>query len=223
MKSNFEFLEDEKDWEVLYKMGKTAEILIYDDPNTSLIKIRQMGEFIAKSALVLEKIPEPSRCDQLTRINMLKSESLINREVENIFHAIRKDGNDANHEFVGETKKAKLLLSFAFRLAGWFKELYGSDYKFDISELKYREPDNIKIYENLDEAFEMTINSAVPVKNLETTIEQRKEKATNIKMNLSEKETRFLIDEKLSQAGWIVNTEKYDYKRKKLCRKEIKT
>lgn len=225
MYSNFKFLEDEKNWEVLYTMGKIAEMHVYDDPNTSLVKIRQIGEFIAKSALELEKIKEPVMCDQNERINILKREELINKDIENIFHTIRKAVNKATHQFSGESKVATLLLSFAFKLSGWFKELYGSDYNFDINKIKYHEPENKKIeneklYKELDKRYEEIKDKEVYFEDLLSTLVQRREKVEKLKVDFSEKETRFLIDNMLREAGWLVDTEKLDYKNKKVLPKK---
>ena len=54
--SNFSFFKG--DWEVLAKLGESAERNLYNDPHTSIIKLRLLGESIAKAVLASDNIRE---------------------------------------------------------------------------------------------------------------------------------------------------------------------
>lgn len=76
--SNFSFL-DEK-YPVLAKLGEFAEKYIYQDSNTSFIKLGIFGETIVKYIIKLEDIDEiliSHDRSQINRIKLLKKEEII--------------------------------------------------------------------------------------------------------------------------------------------------
>lgn len=164
MLSNFEFLKNE--WGLLANFGATAETLIYDDLNTAVIKIRQLGEYIASYIINVEGLVEPASNSQFDRIKILKREGLIDNDIEDIFHIIRKKGNKAAHPtymgvqsdiFKGTRKDANKMLALALKLSAWFKEIYGSDITFMADKVEFHEPvkeDYKEKYKALKEAFE---------------------------------------------------------------------
>ena len=220
MHSNFEFLEN--DWEQLAGLGKIAEKMLFEDLNTVGVKVRQIGEFIASAILKYERIPEKFRMTQEERINSLKSNGLIDETIENIFHYIRKKGNGETHYTIDKTatlskEDAELMLSFTIKLCSWFKELYGNDYSFDSSKIEYHTPiveDYKSLYLNLKENLKQETFLAEIDENKTISSEVRAEKRKKIKNKLSEKETREIIDLKLRNQGWIVDSSIYDYKNK---------
>ena len=88
MRSNFYFLKN--DWNILARIGEMAEYNLNNDPNTAIIKIRQLGEYIAKAIIKAERIEDVNNDNQLDRIKLLKEKDLITDEIEEIFHIIRK-------------------------------------------------------------------------------------------------------------------------------------
>ena len=98
MATNFYFLK--KDWSALAQIGEMAEYTLHKDPNTAIIKIRQLGEYIAKLMVKVEELPEVE--NQVDRIRMLKENGLIPDDIDRIFHKIRKAGNTAVHNMKGE-------------------------------------------------------------------------------------------------------------------------
>lgn len=76
--SNFSFL-DEK-YPALAKLGEFAEKYIYQDSNTSFIKLGIFGETIVKYIIKLEDIDEiliSHDRSQINRIKLLKKEEII--------------------------------------------------------------------------------------------------------------------------------------------------
>lgn len=216
MNSNFIFLKS--DWKYLADIGELAEITLKRDPNTALIKLRQLGEYIGKAILKAENIIETEGMTQLDRIRILKREEIIDGEMEEIFHLIRKRGNEAVHESYGEKEEAELILSLALKLSAWFKEVYGSDLTFDSENVQYHSYQGIdyeaeyKKLMNEVKKEEKNIPSVEPARNTQERIDLRKNLRKNL--HLSEKETRFLIDNQLREAGWTVDTDSYNYKTK---------
>lgn len=229
MESNFSFLKNE--WEILSTFGGVAEQMIYQDVNTAVIKIRQLGEYIASTMIKNDGLEEPFDGSQLERIKILKRNDLINNEIEDIFHIIRKKGNKAVHKtyigmkksenFDGNEDDAHKLLALSLKLASWFKSVYGSDLSFDPDKIEYQKliKTNYKImYEELSRRTEKAEKSYEKIKidtsNLKK--EERNIRRKAVKLNLTEAETRELIDYQLREAGWEVDSINLDYKSKKV-------
>lgn len=225
--SNFAFFKG--DWEVLAKLGESAERNLYNDPHTSIIKLRLLGESIAKAVLASDNIREAYDTRQVDRLNTMKKEGLAEPEMLDIFHTLRRKGNTASHEAsYGTTEEAKQLLALAYQISIWFMEVY-IDWEFIAPT--YREPEREESSEELQlkvQALEEEI--AKKEKELLTQLDtitddaitkdvrvRRKEKSKlHIqKHRLSEAQTRVLIDDKLRAAGWVVDTDKYNQKKHK--------
>lgn len=85
----------------LVKIGTLAEKYFKDDPVTCLIKLRQFGELLAQLVAAnvgLYTNPDESQLDLLNR---LQSQNLLPGDVRNLFHQLRKTGNDAVHQLRG--------------------------------------------------------------------------------------------------------------------------
>lgn len=88
---NFDFLAPHDP--LLVKYAAQAEKYIFDDPNTSLIKLRQFIEVLVQQASAYTGIyssPEESLVDLLERLN---SKGILNQGALQLFHGIRKAGS----------------------------------------------------------------------------------------------------------------------------------
>lgn len=229
MKSNFGFFEDQ--WKVIGELGESAERYAYKDPHAAIMKLRLLGESIAKSILSSDNIQEAYRASQVERINMIRKEGLAEPEILDVFDVLRRKGNIASHEAsYGTTKEAKGLIELAFKLSIWFYEVY-VDWQFvaptftEVSEIvnepteqlrqameeleiEYAEKER-KLLEQIDAISEQTISQDIRRK--------RKEKSQLHvqKHRLSEAQTRVIIDDKLRSVGWTVDTEQLNFKKNK--------
>ena len=121
--SNFSFFKDE--WAVLAKLGESAERNVYVDPNTTISKLRLLGETIAKAVLASDNIREFRDTNQVERLNVIQREGLAEAEMLEIFHLLRKKGNKASHDGIyGTSDEALQLLALAYQLSIWFMEVY---------------------------------------------------------------------------------------------------
>ena len=119
---NFNFLA-EHDPQLL-EYAARAERYVLDDPNTTLIKLRQLAEALAEDAAAydgMRLLPEDDFSDILRR---LKREDIITQEMADIFHGLRKAGNAAAHEGGGTRQEAVSQLKLAHRLAVWFHRAF---------------------------------------------------------------------------------------------------
>ncbi|WP_236631797.1 DUF4145 domain-containing protein [Anoxybacillus sp. UARK-01] len=118
MPHNFHFLEEK--WEVLAKVGETAERNVYQNPNVAISEMRKFAETITKYILALEDIREERGTDQQERLKALFYDQIIPKEIYDLLNVIRQKGNKAVHEpSYGEVHEAKALLQMAFRIGVW--------------------------------------------------------------------------------------------------------
>lgn len=57
-------------------------------------------------------------------------EGLIDRQIEDMLHALRKARNKAVHENFADEKSCGILIEFAYTLTEWFMQTYG-DYTYE--------------------------------------------------------------------------------------------
>ncbi|WP_409968518.1 type I restriction-modification system endonuclease [Bengtsoniella intestinalis] len=214
MTSNFNFLV--KDFPLLAQIGSTAEKYLYSDYNSCLIKLGMFGETMVHLMMQLDRMPEPAYDNtHANRLRQLKRAGLLPREIDDIFYALRKTRNDAIHANLEDGDRCRTLLQMAYTLAVWFTQVYG-DLGIIIPEFVLPAQDNTDYEALLAEQEEK-------IKELTTKIQEMKPqdvspferaKRSNdamTKLSLSEKETRYLIDEQLRQVGWDCNTDALRY------------
>lgn len=132
----------------LAKLGSRSEQYFKDDPNTSLIKSRQFAELLAQeTAARLGKLKEDSEQTQMELLLQLGRLG-VPRQVLDLFHVVRKLGNQANHRFADDLRMALQSLKFAAELGVWFQRTFGrDDYKsgvFLIPEVPQTVPDDVQ-------------------------------------------------------------------------------
>jgi len=93
----FRILKKHQDW--LFKLAESAELNFSSDPNTSLIKIRQLGEAIAQSIAARIGVESGSSVKQIDLLKDLDYNLRLDDNVRDAFHTIRKLGNTATHQF----------------------------------------------------------------------------------------------------------------------------
>lgn len=114
----------------LVRLGALAERYFQDDPNTCLIKLRQFAERLAQLTAARSGLFGSIEESQVDLLRRLQLERLIPREVEELFHRIRRAGNQANHAYTGSHQEALNLLKLARELGVWFHRTFGADRAF---------------------------------------------------------------------------------------------
>ena len=212
MKSNFSFLE--ADFPILYKYGCLAEAYLYNDPNSCLFKLGQMGETIINLMFDFDNIEFPYPNDALHRISKLRREDLLDEDMTKLFHDLRKIRNGAVHDGVDDLAECKRYLPITHSLAAWFQEVYGTSMEFEAKQAVFVMPsDNVQpLVEDKAEAgleqqlLDEATHKAQRTKKAPLINRQKKAvKAANGRKR-TEAETRLLIDEQLRQVGWEADT-----------------
>lgn len=100
IRSNFDML---RAYEAqLWRLGALAERYFAEDPNTSLLKLRQLSELLAQSLAARTGLyvnPEESQYELIRR---LQGDGVLPKEVKQILDQIRVTGNAANHALQGD-------------------------------------------------------------------------------------------------------------------------
>ncbi|WP_236648846.1 DUF4145 domain-containing protein [Spirosoma sp. 209] len=221
MPSNFTFLE--REFPILYNIGNTAELYFHQDPVYCLTRLRSFGEKVTELLFTEHGLEFPSENSFHNRLRTLADEKLLPVAIKDLFFLIRKKGNSAVHDNLGTLQEAREVLSGAFTIAKWFYETYSQENQ-NVYMLVFREPVPVNdklARQTLEEeykALEITLNALLAERQTngisdehQQRIQQRSEKAArNIEM--SEAQTRELIDDGLRKAGWEVDTTALNYK-----------
>ena len=110
----------------LVDFGARAERYVFDDPNAALFKLRQFGEHLAQQAAAYAGLYASTREPQLDLLRRLRDEGVIDHDISDLFHTLRKAGNRAVHEDEGTAREALRQLQVATRLGVWFQRGFGN-------------------------------------------------------------------------------------------------
>ena len=110
--------------EQLLRIGMLAERYFAEDPNTCLLKLRQLAEVLAQTTATyvgLFQQPEESQYDLLSR---LRDRGILPHEVYQLFGELRRTGNAANHALTGDHRTALAMLKIGWQLGVWFHRTF---------------------------------------------------------------------------------------------------
>lgn len=210
--SNFDFLKDK--YPELAKLGSLAEELIDTDAASCLSKLRLITEFIAKD-IYYKYFNEKSKLSQFELLKAL--EPFIKPQYMDVFHIIRKCGNNAVHENIASNERAHTLLKYTWGLCVWH---YITNCGGNESTIPtYEKPISHKLLleKELEEVKKRSAELEAELKLKEEALKQtatnkpeelvnnqkETEEVTNRLSDLSEAQTRhFIIDNMLLDAGW---------------------
>ncbi len=122
--SNFSFLAEHDP--VFLQLANTAEQVFAADPNTTLIKLRQLGEAIAQDIAARVGIELTAETKQTDLLFKLSREINLDPTIRGLFHTLRIEGNKATHQFRTQHKEAMDGLKVARALAIWFHQSFGN-------------------------------------------------------------------------------------------------
>lgn len=123
-RTNFAHLEAHD--EQLVRLGMLAERYFADDPNTALLKLRQLAELLAQlvaTRVGLYTSREEAQYDLLRR---LQDQGILPREIAQLFGEVRRAGNAANHAIVGDHRTALAILKITWQLGIWFHRTFAN-------------------------------------------------------------------------------------------------
>jgi len=123
MLGNFDFLAASHSQ--LAKLGALAERYFAEDAPTALVKLRTFAEQIANEIAARNALLPDGRSPGFEPLlRSLQQRSILPRDVAELFHFLRKAGNDAAHEHRGSAGEALTALKLARQVAIWFHRTY---------------------------------------------------------------------------------------------------
>lgn len=121
--TNFGFLAE---YDPLFvEIAQSAERAFAGDPNTTLIKLRQLGEALAQHLAARAGIEFDDQTTQADLLFKINRELKLEPVVRELFHTLRIEGNKATHQFKTVHKEAISGLVVARKLAIWFHQTFG--------------------------------------------------------------------------------------------------
>lgn len=122
-RSNFYFLKAHDP--ILLELAQGAERAFTSDPNTTLVKLRQLSEALAQDIAMRCGIATQSQTTQAELLYLVGRELSLDPIVMNLFHGLRKAGNNAVHQFKTRHKEALAGLKVARDLTVWYHRFFG--------------------------------------------------------------------------------------------------
>ncbi len=107
----------------LVRLGSLAERYFAEDAATSIMKLRQFGEFLAQLTAAKLGIYSPDNT-QVALLKRLQQEGALNKQVSDFFHYLRMRGNDASHANRGSAQEALTALKVSHQLGIWFHKTF---------------------------------------------------------------------------------------------------
>ncbi|RUT78949.1 type I restriction-modification system endonuclease [Ancylomarina longa] len=223
-KTNFDFLIEE--YSFLANLGKAAELYVYSDPAASMTKTRTFGEKLCQALLDMFGIDYGEKKQFNNYLREIKKNDLAPTQVVDLLYTIKNHGNLAVHDDDGNVDKAITCLLSAFKCSKWFVLTYAVkrsgveelrffkpvkvDSSMELSDLNKRIKDWENKYIDLQKEYKLKFKN-LQVDKSRNPIEDGRRFAS--KINLSEAETRKIIDRKLAQVGWEVDSVNLNYKK----------
>ncbi len=209
--SNFQTTEEE--YRQYAKLATSAESLVYSDPKSSVAVFGNFAEQLTREIMHLEGFGDWN-LKQIDRINELKYRGdyppIVTKYLDDIRHI--RNLADHDHQFVVSKKQALEVDKKAYIIWNYFLEVYSQD---EVKE--YKTPiDQANIFQLQQEQIEQLKKELEEARKAQKPVEVSKEiqaKRHKIsvqfakKHQLTEAETRQLIDRQLQQAGWEADSE----------------
>lgn len=219
--SNFSYLENE--FPILFNIGLSAEYNLHQDPVTCLFKLRQFGERLTEFLFEEHHLEFPYDNTFHNRIKTLELDGVIPAQVKDLLNAIKHKGNIAVHQNKGSLQEAEELLFSGFKVGRWFYQSYSEENE-DLSQVKFKIPEKKdarhalheleRQYAELQDKFQELLaqrDTTLLSPEKEEEIKARSQQAAK-KIEMSEAETRILIDGQLRMAGWEADSKELNFK-----------
>ena len=123
--SNFSFLQEHDP--VFLQLASTAEQVFASDPNTTLIKLRQLGEALAQDLASRAGMEFDATTTQSDLLYKLSRDIQLDQNIRCLFHTLRIEGNKATHQFRTQHREAMDGLKVARALAIWYHQSFGKN------------------------------------------------------------------------------------------------
>ncbi len=122
LSSNFAHLQEHD--EQLLRLGMLAERYFAEDPNTCILKLRQLAEMLAQLVASHVGIFTSAEEKQFDLLRRLQDNGILPREAAQLFSEVRRAGNAASHAMSADHRTALATLKIAWQLSIWFHRTF---------------------------------------------------------------------------------------------------
>lgn len=130
----FSYLD--KNYRYLNNFIRDFNEALFTSPHSAIIKGRTFIENLTQEVCKLEDYGLLSSMTQAERLNKLQSEGVLEGEILDLFHNVRRLGNRAAHDTVeGELEAALNMHKNIYKITCWFVETY-IDFNFEAKQYK---------------------------------------------------------------------------------------
>jgi type I restriction enzyme R subunit len=225
---NFAFLAEHDP--LFLQLATSAELAFTHDPNTTLIKLRQLGEAMAQHLATESGVEFDEQTTQADLLYQLGRELNLDYTVRSLFKTLRIEGNKATHQFKTDPQTALDGLKVAHQLAMWFHRSFSPDAsKFDAQPFispslitdRVQQDQQETLLERQRQDYERKIQQLQQqlsqqddaTKNEHKQQVSQKTASASQYVVLDEAQTRLLIDVQLQEAGWEADSVLLDYRK----------
>jgi type I restriction enzyme R subunit len=124
IRSNFAYLQ--QDDEQLARLGLLAERYFPADPNTCLLKLRQLAELLARLLAARAGLVSSAEDSQYDLLRRLQDYEVMPREVAQMFGEVQRLGNSASHAVAGDHRSALNALKLTWQMGLWFHRTFSN-------------------------------------------------------------------------------------------------
>ncbi len=212
--TNFSFLK--REFPLLANLAQSAEYHAQSEPVVALFKLRQFVEKLVELLYTVHQFSVPFRNDLHHRILLLREEDILPGPTANLLIRIKNLGNAAVHQNAGVPAEALASLESAYSIARWLAESYGEDIYAELAGRSFvppslrdsrRELEELQEeYDRLQAAFESFKSTQAPINRIRSAGMRQRGIQAAARLQLTEAETRAIIDEQLRAAGWEADT-----------------
>lgn len=207
----------------LVRLGMLAERYFAEDPNTALLKLKQLTELLAQLVATKVGLYSSPKEPQYELLQRLQDQGILPAEIAQLFGEVRRAGNAASDANAGDHQSALAALRLTWQLGIWFHRTF-ADAAFQPAP--FVPPATAKGGKSQSEQA-LRAQLAAEVAKAQPAVEQKlaAEQAQNVvpargkvaalitaasnaasEVELDEADTRKLIDAQLRAAGWTVDT-----------------
>lgn len=108
----------------LHRLAVQAERYCLEDPPTTLVKLRAFAELLCERLGDHFGAGFTAEADLIDMIRVLQGKDVLEFRQREMLHALRRAGNDAAHDNLGDTRLAMQNLKYARALAMWYHQVF---------------------------------------------------------------------------------------------------
>lgn len=206
---NFEFLKEHSP--IFFQLAQNSERYFTSDPNTTLVKLRQLCEALAKDIATRIGIDfDKKDTSQADLLYLLSKDKYVDSQILELFKIIRLDGNTAAHEFETNHGEAIKGLRIVRDICIWYHKNFGDKTKsFVISKFQTPKDPSLNLQSLEDKIRNLTaqlstVNDTITVKDELAKLEEQKKEEYRELAEIMDEEARQLSSELEAQEKLII-------------------